>query len=306
VTGISRKYKVFTCGNGRQRAAVVVVNKMIDALLFGQLSEEDIVVVEIIQGNLKLIATSIYLDAENEITGDLNKIENIKHFAKGRGLLVAMDSNARSKTWHEVLTNRRGRQLEELLISNRLHIVNEENELTIFESNRGSSNVDLTVVDSIIVTLINKWQCNEHERFSDHRYITFCIEKRKAITNYNYHGVKYITSEKGFKRFEDNFIEEIKNKFEITETLNLYNTLYGILTRETDIEGIVGRYQNSIATACKKFFKERKLLQKPVRYKSVPWWTTELTIMRNKVNALRRRYQRTTHDNNLRDYMKHQ
>jgi hypothetical protein len=27
VTGISRNYKVFTCGNGRKRAAVVVVNE---------------------------------------------------------------------------------------------------------------------------------------------------------------------------------------------------------------------------------------------------------------------------------------
>jgi hypothetical protein len=156
------------------------------------------------------------------------------------------------------------------------------------------------------VTLINKWQCNEQESFSDHRYIIFCIEKRKDITNYNYHGVKYITSEEGFKRFEGNFIEEIKNQSEIRETLNLDNTLYGILTRETDNEGVVGRYQNSIAAACKKSFKERKLLQKTVRYKSVPRWTTELTIMRKKVNTLRRRYQRTTHDNNLRDYRKHQ
>jgi sugar/nucleoside kinase (ribokinase family) len=34
---------------------------------------------------------------------DLNKLENILRFAKGRGLLVAMDGNARSKTWHDVL-----------------------------------------------------------------------------------------------------------------------------------------------------------------------------------------------------------
>jgi hypothetical protein len=40
VTEISRNYKVFTCGSGRKRAAVVVVNKMIDALLIVQLSEE--------------------------------------------------------------------------------------------------------------------------------------------------------------------------------------------------------------------------------------------------------------------------
>jgi len=207
VTGIFRNYKIFTCRNGRKRAAVVVV-KQIDALLIGQLSEEDIVVVVIIQGNLKFIATSIYLDIENEIAVDLNKIENILRFAKGRGLLVAMDSNARSKTWYDVITNRRGRLLEEFLISNQLHIANEGSTLTTFESNRGTSNIDLTIADNTIVTLINTWQCNEQESFSDHRYITFRIEKHKVITNdYNYHGIKYITSEEGFKRFDDNFIK---------------------------------------------------------------------------------------------------
>jgi hypothetical protein len=63
----------------------VVVNKRIDALLISQLSEEDTVVVEITQGNLKFIAASIYLDTDNEITMDLYKIENILQFAKGRG-----------------------------------------------------------------------------------------------------------------------------------------------------------------------------------------------------------------------------
>ena len=86
-----------------------MVKKKIDVLLVSQLSEEDIVAVEITQGNLKFIAFSIYLDVDNEISTDLNKPENILRFAKGRGLLVAMDSNARSKTWHDVLTNRRGR-----------------------------------------------------------------------------------------------------------------------------------------------------------------------------------------------------
>ena len=59
VAGISRKHWLLACGNGRKRAAIVVINKQIDALLISQLSEEDIVVVEIIQGNLKFIAASI-------------------------------------------------------------------------------------------------------------------------------------------------------------------------------------------------------------------------------------------------------
>jgi len=122
--------------------------------------------------------------------------------------------------------------MEEFLICNRLHIVNEDSELTTFESNRGNSNIDLTTVDSTIVNIINKWQCNEQESFSDQRFITFCIEKHKDATNgYNYHGVKYITSEEVFKRFDDNFIKEIKNNFKIRETLNIQHATSNINTR---------------------------------------------------------------------------
>ena len=104
---------------------------------------------------------------------------------------------------------------------------------------------------------------------------------------YNYHGVKYITSEEGFKWFDDNFIKEIKNNFKIRETLNIDNMLYEILTLETDTEDAVGKYQNSMTAARKTSFKERKLLQKTARHKSVPWWMKELTIMRKKINAMR-------------------
>jgi hypothetical protein len=148
-----------------------------------------------------------------------------------------MDSNARSKTWHDVTTNRRGRILDEFLISNRLHIVNEDSGYTTFESTRGTSNIDLTVADSTMVKLIHAWQCNEQESFSDHMYITFCIAKHAVIINdYNYNGIKYTTSEEGFKRFEDNCLNENRNNFRIRETLSIDNTLCEIITLESDTE----------------------------------------------------------------------
>jgi len=39
---------------------------------------------------------------------------------------MAVDSNARSKTWHDAKTKERGRKLEEYLVSRHLHIINEE------------------------------------------------------------------------------------------------------------------------------------------------------------------------------------
>jgi len=54
VTGIPRKYKIFTSGKVRKSAAVMVVNKKIDAILIDQLSDEETAVIEITYGNLRL------------------------------------------------------------------------------------------------------------------------------------------------------------------------------------------------------------------------------------------------------------
>ena len=176
VTGIPRNYRIFTSGTARKRAAVVVGNKAIDAILIDQLSDEDTAVIEITCGNLKFIATSSYLDIKKEMASDLHKIENIQRLANGRGLLMAMDSNARSTTWYDTITNKRGRTLEEFIISNGLNIANEDSAITTFESTTGTSNIDLTIADNTMIKLLHTWQCKEQESFSDHRYITFEIQ----------------------------------------------------------------------------------------------------------------------------------
>ena len=76
VAGISRDYRIFTSGEIKLRAAIL--NKQIDAILINQLADDD---VEIIYGNLRFYAASMYLDIEAD------KIDKIIMFTKGSGLL---------------------------------------------------------------------------------------------------------------------------------------------------------------------------------------------------------------------------
>jgi len=108
VAGISKNYKTFTTGEGRSRAAVVVTNNQLDAILIKQLSDADTVAVEIINGSLKFILVSTYFDRENPAELDLVKIEAVMQHAKGAGVLIAMDSNSRSILWHDTLTQEVG------------------------------------------------------------------------------------------------------------------------------------------------------------------------------------------------------
>ena len=82
-----------------------------------------------------------------------------------------MDSNSRSTTWHDVVTNYRGKEMEEFLTYNQLHIINEGSAMTTFQSSRGSSNIDLTIANNPILAAIEDWEILEEESCSDHNII---------------------------------------------------------------------------------------------------------------------------------------
>ena len=102
----------------------------------------------------KTFIASMYFDINRQIEGDLNKIEAIIYHAKGAGILLAIDSNSRSMSWHDTQINVRGRILEELLLSKHLNIINEESTLTTFLNSRGSSNIDLTVISNQLLRAV--------------------------------------------------------------------------------------------------------------------------------------------------------
>jgi len=110
------------------------------------LSDNDAVLLEIIIENTQFFAASIYKDYNEPIENNIKYLEKILKFTKEARIIIAMDSNSRSTTWHDVLTNSRGKLLEEFFASNQLRIINEDSARTTFQSSRGSSNIDLTII----------------------------------------------------------------------------------------------------------------------------------------------------------------
>jgi len=170
---------------------MVVTNNQIDSLLLRQLSDEDTVVLEIVSDKTKTIVASMYFDIQRQIEDDLNKVEAIIHHAKEAGVLLAIDSNSRSKTWHDSQTNARGRILEEFLISKQPHILNEESSLTTFLNSRGSGNIYLTVVSNHLLRAVENWEVCDQESCSDHSIIKFSIGQASWTCKQESQGVRY-------------------------------------------------------------------------------------------------------------------
>jgi len=155
--GSPQSYKVFVSGEGRKRAVIVINNKQVDTILINQQSNEDVVVLETKVDTARIIIASMYFDINQPIDIHMQKIQATLAHAKGAGIIIVMDSKSRSTMWHEVLTNKRGKTLEESLMSKQLHIINKESCCTTFRTSQGASNIDFIVINNQALHVVGDW-----------------------------------------------------------------------------------------------------------------------------------------------------
>jgi hypothetical protein len=84
-------------------------------------------------------------------------------------------------------------------------------------------------------------------------------------------------------------------------TEKLDKTLCTRVTKNIDIEKSVEEFHEVMVSACRESFKTRQASKKANSHKTVSWWTEELTVMRKRMNAVRRRSQRTRNNGDLRE-----
>jgi len=107
--GITRTHRTYISTEDRSRAAIIITNENIDAVLINQLCGTDNVVLELKYKSVRIFAARMYLDINEQIDTKTAKVDKIIQLSKGSGILIAMDSNARSKVWHDNQTNSRGK-----------------------------------------------------------------------------------------------------------------------------------------------------------------------------------------------------
>ena len=81
---------------------------------------------------------------------------------------------------------------------------------------------------------------------------------------------------------------------ELCNKINLYE----------DVDGLVDTAFFCITAACNTAFKVSRGAKHLIKKTTISWWTEELTVLRKRTNALRRRYQRTNSNENLRQERK--
>jgi hypothetical protein len=142
-----------------------------------------VVVVDIRVERVTPVIVSMYFDINRPIDIDLQKIQTILTHAKGVGIIFAIDSNSRSISWHDVLTNNGRKKLEEFIINKKLRVANEKSSRYTFQTERGTSNIDLTLMNNWAIDYVIDWKIHDQESCSDHKIIKYGICKGKIYFN---------------------------------------------------------------------------------------------------------------------------
>jgi exonuclease III len=209
--GLPQHCIVLTAGEGSKGTAIIINNRHTDAILITHLSDEDATVMEVRVGRDTFVVASTYFDIKRPIDYDLQKMQAVMTRAKGMEIVFAMDSNARSTSWHYLLTNKRGRAMEEFIISKRLHIANEESCYTTFQTCRGASNIDLTVINNTAINYLQEWVVYDGESRSDHNIIKYTLgnDAVEAAEKSNT-DTRCIVTSKNMETFQEAVIQRMK------------------------------------------------------------------------------------------------
>jgi hypothetical protein len=70
--------------------------------------------------------------------------------------------------------------------------------------------------------------------------------------------------------------------------------------QSTDTDELMSKFTSILTVTCDAAFKVSRAGDRVTKGRRVPRWTSELTILRRRALALRRMYQRTRNDDNLR------
>jgi hypothetical protein len=149
-----------------------------------------------------------------------------------------------------------------------------------------------------LLSAVVNWEITDQESCSDHSVIRYDIRQDTAPHSETDTGeVKYKVRKDDKKKFQQNPIQLLEQKLIETHNAGGTETLDKVLctqvTNKPDVEGLVEEFYEVLEAACRSSFRSSRATNVKSTYKTVPWWSGELTIFRKRLNALRRRYQRT-------------
>ena len=261
-------YKHFNClSSTAPIKSVIYVKDLLSAHMISQASSEHSVLIQI-TNPCELFFCSCYCPPSDQTP--LTRLEpcfQALSSTQRKNLCLCTDSNLHSTTWFNTFTDRKGSELESLLLNNEMIICNIEEYGPTFENTQnGKSWIDLTAVGSNLYSRILNWKILEKESLSFHKFISFEVQcdifsndKNNANKSLNFK----LTDWKLFN-------ESLEKKFNENNIAFILDQMKDLKSNEIMAE--IDKLETLITTSIKEALinptPKRSSTKKP---KSVPW-----------------------------------
>lgn len=251
--------------NSKFRTSIIILNNNISVMFIPNLSDNDMTTCLIKCNDYSFICSSVYMpemaDPKNHanIEIDLNKITNLINKFPDYDIIICTDSNSWHPIWGSRTSNKRGESVYECILTNNFHIANNNfNTPTFFkktiinnETRIIESFIDLALFKSINENLIINWEISEKDYDTDHRLITFEINRNITLSNNNHIvSTRFLNTNKAnWEIFE----KELKRRFN-----NLESLIDEVRTRNQLIQ-IIEDFNHHLETVIKRTIPTRSI-----------------------------------------------
>ena len=147
--------------------------------------------------------------------------------------------------------------------------------------------------------------CGEEASCANHNIIFFEIDSRaNSCKTKQCTAKRYKTKDERWGTFTYNLARNLKENFDCLDDTSDWTVYDNEISQKIklypDTDQVIQKFISAVTAACDTTFNVTKPGNRAAKKRSVPWWTEGLTLLCKKMLALRRRYQRTKNDDNLR------
>ena len=152
--------------------AALFIPTFLQAVSLGHLNNPDCAVAELKWNSLAILIASVYLDEDDDLPPTW--LDDLIEYGDARSMavIIGMDSNAHSSLYSQAVTDERGSNLEDFILTYGFDIAN-RGHIPTFQTFRAQSVIDITLTKNIFV---RDWHVDTEYNASDHNTIVFYFE----------------------------------------------------------------------------------------------------------------------------------
>ena len=213
--------------------------------------------------------SNVFCDVHQDFFESL--LSNFSNFP----IILCGDFNARNTYWHDVIVNKNGYKLKEIIDNHDLIVINDKTKTC-----RNASIIDLTITNSKAYNYIANWSVSRATELSDHETIKF------HIVSSNDEFQKHVI--KSTWKFIESNIQDYTNHIDIDKLQEL-NCFIDSCSSPNDINVAVSKLSNIYLEAAYCTFPVRNSSPYPKKYS---WWTNDLELQKRHFHFIKNLYYR--------------